>query len=354
MDQQITLSPFTRIKRSSDVIRLGFGTASVHLNLSYEKPIFDALDMLLEGTTKADLINNLTEKYSHVVADHVLELLNKGKHIVQQSFFSNENRYSRNKTYYHLIGGDDTAEEKIQSSHVCIIGCGGIGNLISMGLAGLGIRKLTFIDDDNIEFSNLSRQFAFSESDVELHKASVLSREVRKRNSNVSVNPILTKIDCPKDLSTIIPDDVDLIILSADKPENIVFWTNDFCVKNKIAFINVGYVEDWVSFGPFFIPDQTSCYRCGQLIAKNEGLDLGGLKIVEKINSRYQVPSSPSTNTISAGMALNDIILYLGGISFPVSANTKQFYLPNTFELKSISISRNPDCEVCGKESTSE
>ena len=49
-------------------------------------------------------------------------------------------------------------QQKLQNAHVVIIGIGGLGSPAAMYLSAAGVGKLTLIDFDHVEHSNLQRQ----------------------------------------------------------------------------------------------------------------------------------------------------------------------------------------------------
>ena len=65
-----------------------------------------------------------------------------------------------------LEGWDIEAQEKLKFSNICIVGCGGIGCVLAELLARAGVGKITLIDPDTIEMSNLQRQLAFTPQDL--------------------------------------------------------------------------------------------------------------------------------------------------------------------------------------------
>jgi molybdopterin/thiamine biosynthesis adenylyltransferase len=67
------------------------------------------------------------------------------------------------------VGG--AGQAKLVQSHVVLVGMGGIGSPALQYLAGAGIGRLTLIDDDVVEASNLQRQTIFSTSDIGRPKA---------------------------------------------------------------------------------------------------------------------------------------------------------------------------------------
>ena len=48
-----------------------------------------------------------------------------------------------------------------QNSHIAITGAGALGNFVGLGLASVGYTRLTFIDPDPVEVTNLNRQILF-------------------------------------------------------------------------------------------------------------------------------------------------------------------------------------------------
>ena len=67
------------------------------------------------------------------------------------------NKHSRRFAGLQRLYGKQ-AYQKIYSSHICIIGIGGVGSWVAESLARSGIGKLTLIDLDHIAESNINRQ----------------------------------------------------------------------------------------------------------------------------------------------------------------------------------------------------
>lgn len=64
-------------------------------------------------------------------------------------------RFSR-QVMVEGIGADGMA--RIRRAHVCCVGAGGLGSTISLYLAAAGVGRLTIVDFDDVELSNLHRQ----------------------------------------------------------------------------------------------------------------------------------------------------------------------------------------------------
>ena len=79
-----------------------------------------------------------------------------------------EVRYSR-----HILLKDlgSEGQDKIANSHVLVIGAGGLGSPASMYLASGGFGKLTLVDNDQVELTNLQRQILHSTDRIGKNKA---------------------------------------------------------------------------------------------------------------------------------------------------------------------------------------
>src|SRR5437762_1103715 len=76
---------------------------------------------------------------------------------------SERERYSRQIL---LPGIGERGQERLLGSHAVIAGCGALGSFQAGALARAGVGRITIIDRDYVETSNLHRQWLFEESDA--------------------------------------------------------------------------------------------------------------------------------------------------------------------------------------------
>ncbi|OYY67815.1 HesA/MoeB/ThiF family protein [Sphingomonas sp. 28-63-12] len=91
------------------------------------------------------------------------------------------------------IGGRGQAQ--LLAAHVVLIGAGGIGSPAIQYLAAAGIGRLTIIDNDRVDLSNLQRQTVFGTDDIGAPKAAAAARAVARLNPDVTVNPVVDRIE---------------------------------------------------------------------------------------------------------------------------------------------------------------
>ncbi|HEY4553445.1 MAG TPA: ThiF family adenylyltransferase, partial [Bacillaceae bacterium] len=169
---------------------------------------------------------------------------------------SNE-RFSR-QLLFKPIG--EEGQRKISEKHVLILGVGALGTHTSELLARSGVRKLTIIDRDYVERSNLQRQVLFTEADAEGRwpKAEAAKRSLQKINSEVEIEAITAHADSA--LLEGLIHDVDLLMDGTDNFE-ARFLLNDLAHKHQIPYIFGSCVG---SFGMSFtiVPGKTPCLQC--------------------------------------------------------------------------------------------
>ena len=87
-----------------------------------------------------------------------------------------------------LIGED--ALSKLCSANVAVFGIGGVGSYAVEALARCGIGRLTIIDKDVIDVSNINRQIIADTTTVGLDKVDVCKERILKINPDCKVNAL--------------------------------------------------------------------------------------------------------------------------------------------------------------------
>src|SRR5690348_7307581 len=95
-------------------------------------------------------------------------------------------RYSRQ---IRFAGIGEQGQEALLRSHAVVVGCGALGTFHAAALARAGVGRLTLIDRDYVEWSNLQRQWLFEEADAAeaMPKAAAAARRLSAINSGVEV-----------------------------------------------------------------------------------------------------------------------------------------------------------------------
>lgn len=83
-----------------------------------------------------------------------------------------------------------SGQRALHDAHIVVVGCGGTGSHIVAQLTHLGVRRLTVIDDDLIEVTNLSRIVGSGSADVGRAKVDVVADAARRIDPDVAVEAV--------------------------------------------------------------------------------------------------------------------------------------------------------------------
>ncbi len=90
---------------------------------------------------------------------------------------------------------DIEGQTNLLNKHVALVGLGGLGCPISYYLASSGIGKITIIDKDNVDETNLQRQILYTNNDLGKRKVDVAYDRILALNPKISVQKFHIEID---------------------------------------------------------------------------------------------------------------------------------------------------------------
>jgi len=156
------------------------------------------------------------------------------------------------------VGG--AGQVALAQAHVVLIGCGGIGSPALQYLAASGIGRLTLVDDDVVDVSNLQRQTVFTPSDVGQPKAEVAAEWVRRFDLGLEVEAVVQRVGC--DNAPRLLSGATLVLDGCDNFATRLI-VSDACVQSQIPLTSaaVGRFQGQVANFAGHLPDQP-CYRC--------------------------------------------------------------------------------------------
>lgn len=100
-------------------------------------------------------------------------------------------RYARHLILKEIGGA---GQARLLAAHVALIGAGGIGSPAIQYLAAAGVGRLTVIDDDRVDLSNLQRQTLFGTADIGRPKAEAAAGAVAALNPDVTVAAVSKRL----------------------------------------------------------------------------------------------------------------------------------------------------------------
>lgn len=142
--------------------------------------------------------------------------------------------------YDRLLELSTFSKEKLQllhSKNILIIGVGGVGQYVSTSLITNGIIKMSIVDFDVVELSNLNRQILLTEDDIGKKKVDVVKSALLSKNSDASIKSIELRVD-ESNIDDLISD-YDVIIDATDNwPTKLMI--SKACHKQNKLHLHVG------------------------------------------------------------------------------------------------------------------
>lgn len=166
-------------------------------------------------------------------------------------------RYSRQSRFW---GIGPAGQQRLGAGHVLVVGCGALGSAGVNLLARAGIGRITIVDRDFVELSNLQRQLLFDEADAAagLPKAVAAARAVARINSEVEVRPFVADVT-PANVEELVAA-ADVVLDGTDNFETR-YLVNDACVKRGVPWVYGGAVGS-TGMSMTIVPGETACFRC--------------------------------------------------------------------------------------------
>ena len=113
-----------------------------------------------------------------------------------------------------LLGDDKMA--RLQSAHVLVVGLGGVGAYAAEMICRAGVGRMTIVDADTVQITNLNRQLPAMHSTLGMFKADVLEARFKDINPDLELKvlPVFLKDENIPDLLD--ADEYDFIVDAID------------------------------------------------------------------------------------------------------------------------------------------
>jgi len=171
--------------------------------------------------------------------------------------FSEEDlvRYSR-QMLLPEVGG--AGQRRLLDARVAIVGAGGLGSPVALYLAAAGVGRITLVDNDEVDLSNLQRQVLHATADVGRPKVESARERLLGINPGVRVEAIHARLE-PAGAEAFLAGH-DVVVEGSDNFET-KFAVNDAAVALGIPVVHGGVLR---FTGQVFttIPGKSACYRC--------------------------------------------------------------------------------------------
>ncbi|MEL6235018.1 MAG: HesA/MoeB/ThiF family protein [Pseudomonadota bacterium] len=240
-------------------------------------------------------------------------------------------RYAR---HIVLRGLGGPGQARLKAASVLVVGAGGLGAPSLMYLAAAGVGRLTLIDDDIVDLSNLQRQVLFDTASIGMPKAEAALQRLQALNPEIALHAHQVRLDAGNAAELIAGHD---LVLDGSDSYATRAVVNAACVAERVPLIAAA-LGSWEGQISLYAPHLGApCFAClfpeppapGQVPACAEAGVLGALAgIMGSMMAAEAVKFLSGAGTTLAGR----LLIYDG-----LLAETQIF-----------AVERRPDCPICG------
>ena len=232
-----------------------------------------------------------------------------------------------------LPGIGDSGQRRLRAARVLVVGAGGLGSPILLYLAAAGVGRLTVVDDDTVDSTNLQRQVVHGVADVGRPKVESAVEALAGLAPDATVVPVMERLTAANILDLVA--DHDVVVDGADNfPTR--YLVGDACTRLGVPHVWGSVFQHdaqvsvwWAGEGP--------CYRCvfpnppppGAVPSCSTGGVLGA-----------------SVGAVGSVMA-EEVVKLLVGAGEPLVG---RLLLHDAWrqQWSTIAVAADPDCLVCG------
>ena len=224
-------------------------------------------------------------------------------------------------------------QQRLLGSHALVIGAGGLGSPVLMYLATAGVGRITVVDNDTVDLTNLQRQIVHNMSRVGAPKATSAAQTLAAINPEVQVIALQERAEARR-LDALVAS-ADLVLDCSDN-----FATrqavNTACVRHRKPLVSgaaIGFDGQISVYDTRF--DANPCYAC---IFPPEAM-------VDEVRCATMGVFAPLVGIIGAMQAAEALKL-LAGVGSSL-AGRLQLLDARAMEWTEIKVPRNASCSVC-------
>jgi molybdopterin/thiamine biosynthesis adenylyltransferase len=243
-------------------------------------------------------------------------------------------RYSRH-LLLDALGPD--AQARFADARALIVGVGGLGNPAAQLLASAGIGRLTLVDADSVDLTNLQRQILFDLADVGAPKVEAAAKRLAAINPEPTIVALARRVDA--DALASLVSDADVVLDCTDN-----FATrhaiNRACVAARVPLVSGAAIRFDGQIAVFDPRDPDSpCYHC--LFGEGEEL--------EETRCATMGVFAPLVGIVGAAQA-GEALKLVAGVGTSL-AGRLLIYDALASSWRELKVPRDPSCAVCGSRS---
>ena len=240
-------------------------------------------------------------------------------------------RYSR-----HILLDEIGIEgqQRLLQAHALVLGAGGLGSPVALYLGSAGVGRITLMDDDAVDLTNLQRQIAHAQARIGQPKTESARAAVAALNPTVQVHALTARAD-DRLLDTWVPQ-ADVVLDCSD----------NFATRQMLNRACVRHARPLVSGAALRFDGQVSVYDLRRADSPCYACVFPPSQQLPDVACATMGVLAPLVGLIGSIQACEAIKLLAGDLGQPLTA---RLLLVDALRMRfdSLQIGRNPHCEVC-------
>ncbi|SEI54562.1 HesA/MoeB/ThiF family protein [Paraburkholderia diazotrophica] len=227
------------------------------------------------------------------------------------------------------------AQQRFLDAHAIVVGAGGLGSPAAMYLAASGVGKLTLVDADTVDLTNLQRQILHVTKSVGRLKVESGRDAIAQLNPDVEVNAVAERVDDAW-LDRTVPQAT--VVLDCTDNFETRHAINRACVAHGVPLVSGAALRFDGQISTFdFRNDDSPCYAC--VFPEDQPF--------EEVACSTMGVFAPTVGIIGA-MQAAEALRVIAGVGEPLVGRLMMLDSLR-MEWNTMRIARQRDCPVCGE-----
>lgn len=226
-------------------------------------------------------------------------------------------------------------QRRLLASHALVIGAGGLGSPVALYLGTAGVGRITLVDHDSVDLTNLQRQIAHAMATVGRPKAESARERVAALNPEVDLRALVQRADAGL-LERLVPE-ADVVIDCSD----------NFATRQAVNAACVRHARPLVAGAAIGFDGQVSVYDTRDPAAPCYACVFPPEATVEETRCATMGVFAPLVGIVGTVQAAEALKL-LAGVGASL-AGRLQMLDARTLQWSEIRIARQPGCAVCAR-----
>jgi molybdopterin-synthase adenylyltransferase len=224
-------------------------------------------------------------------------------------------------------------QQALLASHALVIGAGGLGSPVALYLATAGVGRITIVDNDHVDLTNLQRQIVHDMSRLGRPKAASAAQSINEINPDVNVVALHERANAER---------LDELVASVDV---VLDCCDNFATRHTVNAACVKHHKPLVSGAAIGFDGQISVYDTRQAQAPCYACLFPPEAAFEEARCATMGVFAPLVGIIGSMQAAEALKLLAGtGSSL---AGRLQMLDARSMEWTEIRTPRNSECSVC-------